>query len=77
MVKSCRLRWLSGGGIGIEGSIQSRNFYWVDDNPDEESVSALEAAGKSSRLIIASTDKRPDDLTRVRELITDQHHYIL
>ncbi len=53
----------------IEGIDQSRNFYWVDDNPDEDSVSALEAAGKSSRLIIASVDKRPDDLTRVREVL--------
>lgn len=48
MVKSCRLRLSNRGGIGIEGSIESQNFYWVDDNPNEDSVSALEAAGKSS-----------------------------
>ena len=69
MVKSCRLRWLSGGGIGIEGSIQSRNFYWVDDNPDGASVAALVEIGLLECLAMASTDKRPDDLTRVTELL--------
>ena len=57
------------GKLKIEGIDQSRNFYWIDDNPDKDSVAALEAAGKSSRLIIASTDERPDDLTRVREAL--------
>ena len=53
----------------ISGIDLSRDFYWIDDNPDSGSVAALEAAGKSSRLIIASTDERPDDLERVRELL--------
>ena len=71
MVKSCRLRLPSGGGIGIEGSIQSQKFYWFDDNPDDASVAALAEAGLSSRLVMASTDKRPDDLTRVKGLLTN------
>ena len=41
----------------------------MDDNPDSGSVAALEAAGESSRLIIASTDQRPDDLARVKKLL--------
>ena len=51
-------------GIGL-----SRDFFWIDDNPDSGSVAALEKVGKSSRLIIASTDQRPDDLERVKELL--------
>ena len=68
-MKSCRLRLPSGGGIGIEGIDQSRNFYWVDDNTDEASVAALEEIGLSSRLIVTSTDERPNDLIRVRRLL--------
>jgi hypothetical protein len=51
-------------GIGL-----TRDFYYVDDNPDSGSVAALKAAGKSSRLINASTDQHPDDLERVRKLL--------
>ena len=57
------------GKLKIEGIDQSRNFYWVDDNPNEDSVSALVEAGLLSRLVMASTDERPDDLTRVREAL--------
>jgi hypothetical protein len=53
----------------VSGIDLSRDFYWVDDNPDSGSVAALEAAGKASRLIVASTDQRPDDLERVRKLL--------
>jgi hypothetical protein len=57
------------GAEKISGIDLARDFYWVDDNPDSGSVAALEAAGKSSRLIITSTDQRPDDLERVRNLL--------
>ncbi len=53
----------------VSGIDLSRDFYWIDDNPDSASVAALEAAGKSSRLISASTDRCPDDLERVKELL--------
>ena len=53
----------------VSGINLSRDFYWIDDNPDSGSVTALEAAGKSSRLIIGSTDRCPDDLERVGELL--------
>jgi hypothetical protein len=59
-------RW---GVEKVSGIDLSRDFYWIDDNPDSGSVAALEVAGKSSRLIIASTDQRPDDLERVRKLL--------
>ena len=52
--------------VGID---MSRDFYWVDDNPDNASVDALEQAGLQSRSITASTDQRPDDLERVRKLL--------
>ena len=53
----------------VSGIDLSRDFYYVDDNPDGTTVAALEAAGLSSRLIVASTDQRPDDLERVRKLL--------
>ena len=55
------------GAEKVSGIDLSRVFYWIDDNPDSGSVAVLEAAGLSSRLIIASTDERPDDLVRVRQ----------
>ena len=59
------------GAEKVSGIDLSRDFYWVDDNPDSGSVAALEADGKTSQLIIASTDQRPDDLARVRKLLED------
>ena len=59
-------RW---GVEKVSGIDLSRDFFWLDDNPDSASVAALEAAGLSSQLIIASTDQRPDDLERVRNLL--------
>ena len=57
------------GAEKVSGIDLSRDFYWIDDDPRSGSVAALEAAGKSFRLIIASTDQRPDDLERVWELL--------
>ena len=55
----------------MEGIDISRDFYWVDDNSDNGSVAALETAGKTSRLIVASTDQQPDDLEQVRKLLEE------
>ena len=60
------------GAEKVSGIDLSRDFYWIDDNPDSGSVAALKAAGLSSRLIIASTDDRPDDLVRVRQELAGQ-----
>jgi len=59
------------GAEKVSGIDLSRDFYWIDDNPDSGSVAALGAVGKSSRLIIASTDRCPDDLMRVRKLLAE------
>jgi hypothetical protein len=53
----------------VNGIDLSGEFYWVDDNPDESSIGALEAAGKLSQLVVVSTDERPDDLERVQKLL--------
>ena len=41
----------------VEGIDLSRDFYWVDDDPDDASVATLATAGKSSRLVVASSDQ--------------------
>ncbi len=55
------------GADKISGIDLSKEFYWVDDNPDPVSVAALKAKNLSDRLIFASTDKNPADLDRVRK----------
>ena len=62
----CPAQW---GSDKVSGIDLSRDFYWIDDNLHSGSVAALEAAGKSSRLIVASTDQQPDDLERIRKLL--------
>ena len=60
------IRPASWGKGKVEGIDMFRDFYWVDDDPDQASVDALEKAGLISRLHIASTDQRLDDLARVK-----------
>jgi hypothetical protein len=55
----------------VEGIDMSREFYWVDDDPDRISVDALDISGLQNRLIIASTDQRKNDLERVRRLLKE------
>ena len=47
------------------------DFSWVDDNPDEASTSWLEQHDLSGRLIVASTDRKPDDLVRVQDFLQE------
>jgi len=54
----------------VSGIDLTRNFYWVDDNPDNGSVAVLEAAGLSSRLIIALVDHQPNDLERIKDSLS-------
>jgi hypothetical protein len=56
------------GAMKVSGIDFSRDFYWVDDDPDDGSLTALAAAGLSSRLVLASVDFRGDDLERVRKI---------
>ena len=57
------------GTAKVEGIDLSRQFFWLDDNPDDASANALEEAGLQDRLFLVSTDQRPDDLERVRKLL--------
>jgi hypothetical protein len=59
--------WRAAKTSGID---LTSDFYWVDDDPDGASVAALAAVGASSRLIVASTDERPDGLARVKDVLT-------
>ena len=56
----------------LDGIDVSRDFYWVDDNPDDASVDVLEKGELRGRLIIASTDRDPDDLERVKFLLKQE-----
>ena len=47
------------------------DFYWVDDNPDEASISWLDQNGLSGRLVVAATDQRFDDLVRVQGVLQE------
>jgi hypothetical protein len=47
------------------------DFYWLDDNPDQVSLSWLDEHGLSGRLIVAETDRRPDDLIRVQGVLQE------
>jgi hypothetical protein len=53
----------------FEGIDISRDFCWVDDDPDQASVDVLEKTGLLSRLILVSRDQRPDDLERLRDIL--------
>jgi hypothetical protein len=59
-------RWSAGKISGID---LTREFFWLDDNPDQPSVDVLAKAGLLDRLISVSTDLRPNDLERVRGLL--------
>jgi hypothetical protein len=67
LIKTIRpARWAAGK---IDGIDISREFFWLDDNPDQPSVDALEKAGLLERLITVSTDRQPEDLERVRRML--------
>jgi hypothetical protein len=57
------------GKAKIEGINKSREFFWVDDNPDKESLRTLEQEGLKGRWIEVSTDRCPDDLVRLQTLL--------
>jgi hypothetical protein len=62
------------GAEKVSGIDLSSDFYWVDDDPDVGSVAALETVGKASGLLVASTDERPNDLARVRDVLKRATH---
>ena len=59
------------GKAKIEGIDLSRDFRWIDDNPDQASLDGLNRAGLSHCLIEASTDRQRDDLERVMGVLQE------
>jgi hypothetical protein len=47
------------------------DFYWLDDNPDQASLSWLEQHDLSGHLVVAGTDRQPDDLVRVQGVLQE------
>jgi hypothetical protein len=47
-------------------------FAWIDDAPQSEALLVLESRGLADRWIECNTDIRPDDLRRIRDLLTSR-----
>lgn len=47
------------------------DFYWIDDNPDRASKSWLDQHDLSGCLVMADTDREPDDLVRVQGFLQE------
>lgn len=62
-------RW---GAMKADGFCAEEDFIWIDDDPTAACLIWLEQHGLSSRLVVASTDQRPDDLVRVQGILTDR-----
>lgn len=45
------------------------DFLWLDDAPEEDSLTMLDRHGKRSAWIAVDVDRRPDDLIRVMALV--------
>jgi hypothetical protein len=60
----------------ISGIDISRDFFWLDDNPEDVSLAKLRSENMAHRFIHVSTDQSADDLARVKMvlegLITDR-----
>jgi hypothetical protein len=54
------------GEMKVDAFSAEEDFYWLDDNPDHASKSWLDQHGLSGRLVMADTDRQPDDLVRVQ-----------
>ena len=59
----------AGGEMKADAFDAEEDFYWLDDNPDQASLSWLEQHDLSGRLVVVSTDQHPDDLARCREFL--------
>jgi hypothetical protein len=47
------------------------DFHWIDDNPDKASISWLDRNNLSDSLVVAETDRQPDDLVRVQGVLQE------
>ncbi|MBR9973484.1 hypothetical protein [Magnetospirillum sulfuroxidans] len=53
----------------VEAMDMTKDFLWIDDAPEEESLEVLRQAGRQDSWIGVAVDQRPDDLRRVMELV--------
>jgi hypothetical protein len=56
----------------IKGIDTSKEFLWLDDDPDNASIEELERLGMSDRWIQAYTDLDPDYLKKAMELLANE-----
>ena len=49
-----------------EGIDLDSDFYWIAKNPDQVSLAALERRGLNERLILCSTNNKPDDFAKIQ-----------
>ena len=61
-------RWLTEKISGID---MSRDFFWLDDNPDNVSLAKLQKENMSDRFIRVSTDHASDDLGRAKKILEE------
>jgi len=61
-------RW---GAMKAEAFVEEESFIWVDDNPDERSLDWLARRGLGDRLVVASTDQDPTNLTSIWVVLGD------
>ena len=64
----CPARW---GKAKFEGIDMSREFRWIDDDPDQMSLDELERAGLADRWIEISTDRQSNDLQRAINILQE------
>ena len=60
--------WSKAKVVGID---LTRDFRWIDDDPDQGSLDRLERAGLTDCWIEVTTDRCPDDLERVVRLLEE------
>ena len=59
------------GEMKADAFSEEEDFYWIDDNPDQSSLSWLDQHDLSGRLVVTSTDQHPDDLERCRAFLQE------
>ena len=53
----------------IKGIDISKEFLWLDDDPDDASIKELERLGMMKRWVKACVDRNPDHLEKVKSLL--------
>jgi hypothetical protein len=58
-------------GAKISGIDMSREFIWLDDNPDDVSLAKLQEENMAHRFVRISTDQSANDLQRVKQTLEE------